>query len=132
MSTQTKEKKNYKNEEFRQTIYINGNVETDPSITIARPPFLLERYDFDKIIRSESYLQKIGNLLIGSAIALFINMIAKLIGNKIDPKIAFDEWEVYAFGIAIILTIIVFAINEFIPNEKRKIIKKIKEYFEKN
>lgn len=130
MSKQKEENKNYQNQDFKQTIYVNGNIEVNPSITIARPPFFLERYDFDKILRSESFFKKAGHLLIGSAIALFINMIAKLIGHEINPEISFDEWEVFAFGIAIILTVIAFVINEFVPNEKRRIVKKIKKHFE--
>ncbi|MFD2565521.1 hypothetical protein [Aquimarina rubra] len=124
------EPEDFTGQTFDTPLYINGNLETNPQISIPRIPFLLERYDFDKIIKRESFWLNIANTLLGAVIALFINMIAKLLGNKINSEIPFDEWEVYAFLIALILMIISYCINRFVPNEKRRIVKKIKDHFE--
>jgi hypothetical protein len=57
-------------------------------------------------------------------------MLAKLIGSKIDNKIIFDNWEVFAFLIALGLMIICYVIHYIVPNERRRIIAKINEHFE--
>lgn len=123
-------KKTYSGQTFNTPVYVNGNVETNPQITIARIPYMLERYDFDKIIRGESFWLTMAQTLMGAALGLFLNMLAKLIGSKIDTTIPFDKWELYAFGLTLILMGICYIINHFVPNEKRRIVKKIKYHFE--
>lgn len=123
---------NYTGQTFNQTVYINGEIATAPQITIAREPYLLERYDFEIIKSSKGYLNGIANTLLGATIGLFINMIAKLIGSKIDTSIKFDNWEIYAFLITMVLMGIFFGIDSIVPNERKKIIKKICYHFEPN
>jgi len=123
---------NYTGRTFNKTVYINGEIATAPQITIAREPYLLERFDFEKIKNSAGYLNGIAHTLLGASIGLFINMIAKLIGSKIDKSIKFDNWEIYAFLITLILMGIFFSIDYFVPNERKKIIKKIFNHFELN
>ncbi|MHC1773787.1 MAG: hypothetical protein AB9834_00100 [Lentimicrobium sp.] len=115
-----------------QPIYINGEFATDPQIAIARRPYLLERYDFDKLINSKGFLNNIAMTLLGASIGLCINMFAKIIGNKIDPSIKFDNWEVYAFVVTTIAMGLFFCIDHFVPNERRNIIKQIRNHFESN
>lgn len=124
------EQNNYSGQNLEHTTYVNGNLETNPIITIARKPFLLERYDFDKVIKGESFVLSIANTLLGAVVGLFINMIAKLIGSKVNDKITFEDWEVYAFLVALVLMLICYGINKLVPNEKRDIINKIKKHFE--
>jgi flagellar biosynthesis protein FliR len=120
----------YTGQTFTAPVYVNGNLEIDPQITIARMPYLLERYDFDKIIRGESFWLTIGRTLLGAALGLFLNLISKFLGSTIDSKISFDMWEVYAFCIALILMVISYLINHWVPNERRRIVRKISEHFE--
>lgn len=124
---------NYTGQTFNnQAVYINGIVATDPQITIARRPFLLERYDFEIIKNSKGYLNGIANTLLGATIGLFINMIAKLIGSEIDETITFDNWEVFAFLITLILMAVFYCLDYFVPNERKKIIKQICNHFDPN
>ncbi len=122
----------YTGQTFTQTVYVNGSLTTNPQIVIGRKPYLLERYDFDKLMKEDNPLNKISDGLIGATIGLLINLIAKLIGSKIDPKIPFDEWEVYAFIISLILMIICLVICHFIPTERKRIIEKVKTHFDNN
>ena len=124
---------NYTGQTFNnQAVYINGEISSDPQIAIARPPYLLERYDFDKIVNSKGILNGIATTLIGATIGLFINMVAKFIGNKIDPSVKFDNWEVYSFILTLILIGLFFGIDYFVPNERKEIIKKICDHFKSN
>lgn len=115
---------------LNQSVMVNGAVMTNPQITIPRPPYLLERYDFDKLIKGDSVFLTLATTLLGAVIGLFINMLAKLIGSKIDPNITFENWEVYAFLIALGLMIICYVIHYIVPNERRRIVKIIKAHFE--
>lgn len=127
------ENQNYTGQTFQnQAVYINGEITTDPQIAVARRPYLLERYDFDKIISFQGYLYGIATTLLGATIGLFINMIAKLIGSEMDSSIKFDMWEVYAFLISLVLMGIFYGIDYLVPNEKKRIIKVICAHFESN
>ena len=121
---------NYSGQNLTQTVMFNGAVVTNPQIAIPREPFLLERYYFDKLIKGDSVFLTLANTILGAVIGLFINMLAKLIGSKIDKKIIFDNWEVFAFLIALGLMIICYVIHYIVPNERRRIIAKINEHFE--
>jgi len=59
-------------------------------------------------------------------------MLAKLIGSKIGKSVTFDNWEVYAFFLALALMSICYMLHYLVPNEKRRIVKKIKLHFESN
>ena len=121
---------NYSGQTFNQPVMVNGSVLTNPQITIPRQPYLLERYDFDKLITGESLFLNLANILLGAVIGLFINMLAKLIGSKIDQTITFENWEIYAFAISLVLMIICHIIHSLVPNERRRIIKIVKEHFQ--
>ena len=121
---------NYSGQTFNQPVMVNGSVLTNPQITIPRQPYLLERYDFDKLITGESLFLNLANILLGAVIGLFINMLAKLIGSKIDQTITFENWEIYAFAISLVLMIICHIIHSLVPNERRIIIKIVKEHFQ--
>ncbi|WP_010253972.1 hypothetical protein [Myroides injenensis] len=120
---------NIENQNLRDTTYVNGDPYTNPTISILQEVYKLEKYEFDKIINGKSYLSEAKNLLIGICLALFINMFAKFIGNKIDPKIAFDNWEVYAFLISLGFLILIGICDYFFPSKRKKIIKVIKSHF---
>lgn len=117
------------NQDIHDTIYVNGDLYTNPTISILQEVYKLEKYDFDKIINGKSGLNEVQSLLYGICLALFINMLAKFLGNKIDSKIAFDNWEIYAFLISIILLIVVCICNYYYPSKRKKIITKIKKHF---
>ncbi len=110
---------------------MNGNPFTNPAITIARQPHLLERYDFSVLKKTESLWFNLGFTFVGASVGLFINMLAKLLGSKIDSTIKFDSWEVFAWLIATGLAGCCFLINLWVPNEKRRIVEKINKHFEK-
>ena len=104
----------------------------NPQIKIARSPYLLERYDFDKLINSKGKWKSIAITLSGATIGFFINMIAKFIANKLDSTIKFENWEIFAFILALLLMSIFYIIDYCVPNERKDIITKIKTHFEPN
>lgn len=124
------EVQNYSGQTLNQPIYVDGTVFSNPHITIPREPFLLERYDFDKLIKGESIFIIVANIINGSGIGLFINMVAKFFGSKIDTNIQFDNWEVYSFIFSLVLIALCYFIDFCVPNERRKIVKNIKKHFE--
>lgn len=117
------------NQNLNETIYVDGNPFINPSISILQEVYRLEKYDFDKIINGKSFFSEAKNLLYGTCIALFINMIAKFIGSRIDPKIIFENWEVYAFLISIFSLFTAWLIDRFCPSKQKEIINKIKVHF---
>jgi len=110
-------------------IFVDGVITPNPDLVIGRKPFFLERYEFSIIIKDESIFLTIGQALMGASIALFVNMMAKFIGSQIDEKIIFDLWEVYAFGISLLLMIISFTTNKCRSSEKETYVNKINEHF---
>lgn len=121
--------KSFNNKEFSNTVYINGEINVNPSIEIPRPPYLLEKYDFDKVINGKHFFSDLSTVLMGTWIGLAINMCAKFFGNRVDEDIAFDKWEVYAFLFSLSCYFICLIIDWLIPTERKRIIKSIKKHF---
>ena len=121
--------KDINNQKLEETIFVDGNPFTNPSIRILQEVYNIDKYEFDKIINGKSNLSEIKNLLFGASIALLINIFAKLIGSKFDSKIIFDNWEVYAFGISLILFLLTSALDYLFPSPNKEIIQKIKSHF---
>ncbi|WP_162549697.1 hypothetical protein [Hymenobacter nivis] len=121
----------YTGQNLNGTILINGSPTTNPQITIIRQPFLLEIHKFNILITNNSFFSKLIDPILGATIGLFINLIAKLIGNKIDTTIQFDKWEVYAFVISLIIMLSFMLLNYLVPNDRKKLINEINNHFQK-
>lgn len=121
----------FSGEQFNDQVFVNGNLHIKPTIQIAQTPWLLDNYHFDKLVNSESKWLQLGNAASGASIGLFINLIAKAIGSKMDKSIIFDKWEVYAFCLSISLMGACYLTHKVIPNERRRIVKTIKAHFKK-
>lgn len=116
--------------EIRETpVLINGNLVSNPTIAIAREVYKLEKYAFYKLTSRDGGLQTYAQITTGASIGLAINMVGKFLGSKIDSKIVFDTWEVYAFFISAVITGVLFGLYYVVPSEKRRIYKKIKNHF---
>ena len=121
----------YSGQTFHGPLIINGSLEMNPTIMVAHKDWVLDRYDFDKIVNGECKWLLLMQAMLGAAIGFFINMIAKLIANKIDNSIPFDLWEVWAFAISMILMGVCFTLNKYSPNKRRQIVNKIERHFER-
>lgn len=88
---------NINNQNIQETIFVDGNPFTNPTISMLQKVYQLDKYEFDKIIHGRSKLNETTNSLIGICIAFLINMIAKFLFSKIDTSFIFDNWEIYAF-----------------------------------
>lgn len=120
---------NINNERIDETVFVNGDPYVNPTIQILQTIYNLEKYDFDKLINGKSYLNQAADLLYGICAGLFINMVVKFFGSKVDKDIIFDKWEVYAFFLSLALLIIILFFDHFIPSKKKQVIKKIKSHF---
>lgn len=120
----------YNGQNFDGPVLVDGKVLMNPTILVSHREWVLSKYDFYQIINSQSQWLLMAQTLLGATIALFINMAAKLVGNKMDKTIVFDKWEVYAFFIAAGIMVTCFMIHKFVPNNGRKIVRQIKKHFE--
>lgn len=121
-------KKKYKDENINHTIIVDGNPYIEPKLSIVNDIYPLDKYEFDKLVNGKTSLNRITEILLGVCIGYFLNMLGKLIGNKIDPNIPFDNWEIFAFSGAFGLFILIAIVDYFISSKHKEIKKKIKEH----
>ena len=105
----------------------------DPVITVSGPGYTLDKADYLILTRkaSSSLIGYIAASCLGVAVVYMIEIVAKFIEafvNKTNVEI--ELWKKWALGISLICSIIFFLAAIFIPNEKKKLLKKMKEHIE--
>lgn len=115
-----------------RAILINGQIMSNPQISIPHNPYLLERYDFEKLINPNSNISNIAITLFGASIGLLINIIAKIVGQARGSTISIEDWEFNAFLGSLALTILLFVIDKFAPSKRKRVVRKINYHFELN
>ena len=105
----------------------------DPEIKVSGLGYPLDKADYLILTRkvSSEFLDVITWSCLGVAAAYLIEIIAKKVEALADNTISeFESWKKWALGISFICAIVCFLVGRFLPSEKKKLLKKIKQYIE--
>ncbi len=117
-----------KNEELTQTTHFD-NIITGVKVGTWQENFQLTALQFEYIKNGHSQWHNwASNILIASITSLLL-ILAKITSNFFGEKQIITNLELYALGSAIILSIILYVIAFFIPNNNKKTMKKIQDHF---
>lgn len=112
---------------INQPVIIN-NVLTD-HLSILVPVYPLQRYDYE-LLMSNSTIGRWKENVFFIAAGLLVNMVGKVIYSQLNNKAAsLDDWEFYAWIFATIAWFCLLVVDEVAPNERKALIKRIKNCF---
>jgi hypothetical protein len=130
--------KEIKGQPFNDTFRLGG----PPTLVYIQPPYHLNAMEF-YIISKSNKLEIFSSAILIFAFTLSIEIVAKvitlffmgqsndIIASIFNPTDKFEKWKLIATGLAFI-TWIVFQLCKFIPSEKNRVIKKIKNHYRDN
>lgn len=118
----------YQGRKFHDPVVLDTSY-VEATVLVQQVAYVLDRYEFEKIVRWESNASKFGALFSGAAVAWVVTVITKMVLNRIDPKINFDAWEVIAIVVAMAGKGICIIIDKYQIDDRKEIVNKINNYF---
>lgn len=118
-----------RDQKFGQTFNLG-----DPTqVYTFQQPYLLDEKDYIIFAKTRSPLAIYSHSILAGATFLGFGVLAKYfysIYSKQPSKI--EEWELISLLIAFIISGLLLGIGALLPNDKKKLLKKIKKYFKEN
>lgn len=103
----------------------------DPEIKVSGLGYPLDKAEYLILTRkasSESLGYIIGGGCLGVALAYLIEIIAREVEALADNTISeIESWKVWALEISLICALVCYLVGRFLPSEKKKLLKEIKE-----
>jgi len=134
-------KQNYQNEVIKETVEVSSSVLTG-AVGMWQESFLLSEADYVRLKTGEPKTAIWANKMLMMTIALAINIIAKLLSFFIENNerstidlqvlgkyISKVDW--FAFVIFFLVTTILYGIGALVANERKSVMNKIGNHFEK-
>lgn len=101
-----------------------------PKILIGQEPYMLSLASY-QILKSNDIRSKLITAavwLIGPTLTFGLTLLAKLPRNAADIKL----WECIAFGLGILISLVLFLVGRKKPNPKKALLSIIEKHFEEN
>lgn len=106
-------------------IHVNGTMYVEPVITKQYLTYPLPKHEFEELLKNDGTFKLFGDASLGAVIGLFVNCGAKKLGSLIDKDIHFDNWEFFAFFIALVVMLVCYFIHWVCPSKKKRLKKEI-------
>lgn len=116
---------------FAKTLSIDEEIEVEPEIVIAQAAFALSEAEFMKMKYGEPKIIQISYSIAMVGIGTSFNLIGKWWqANENQKTTAIEMWEILATVIPLAVALILIVIGVFLPNDKKRILKKIEGHFD--
>lgn len=120
-------KKVIKGEQVTKPYLISEDILSGASVGTWQKDYLLQKHDFYLIKNGKSKTFSAAQNFLFASFCWGLSLIAKGYPNFSDIKKG--EW--IALGVGIAISVVLYAIGYFLPNERKEIMKKIEEHFKK-
>ncbi|MCD4707366.1 MAG: hypothetical protein K8S62_06485 [Candidatus Sabulitectum sp.] len=119
----------YRDEVITETVIAEGLL-TGITVGTWQPDYPLREVDFFHIKSGKPVTYNWASSILLTSIGFGFNILAKYLSqsDSNNASIAKGEWIVFGYGIGI--SIILYGIGRLLPNERRKVMKNIKDHFE--
>ncbi len=128
--TQQKTQENKEPKIIENTLFNAPFVESEVIISnfqimVSHEPFVLAKDEYQVLKSGNSFIANSATNILAATIG-----IALIIAAKYFSRTKIEDWELYVFYFGLILTAAAFVLAKFLPNDKKKLLKKIDKHFE--
>ena len=117
------------NQNITETQFVQGLL-SDTSIGTWQADYPLTGRDYEHLKNGKPVTYNWANSILLTTIGLGLSILGKFISQKSDPTVIIYNGEWIALSIGLIASIILYLIGLALPNDKKKIMKKLKEHFD--
>lgn len=120
---------NIRNQQLDQTTVVSG-LSSGSSVGTWRADYPLTGRDFEHLRHGRPVTFNWANSVMLTTIGLLLNILGKYLSQKSGVTITIYIGEWVALWVGIIIAIILYLIGLAFPNDRKKIMKKLKEHFD--
>jgi hypothetical protein len=120
---------NINNQEIGQTVVVPGLL-TGASVGTWQADYPLTGRDYEHLRHGKPITYNWANSILLTSIGIGLTLLGKYISQQTNPDIIIYKGEWIALCIGIAVAIILYIIGLFLPNDRKKIMKKLKEHFD--
>jgi len=117
------------NQEIHQTVQVPGLL-TGASIGTWQADYPLNGRDYEHLKNGKPVTFNWANSILLTSIGISLTLLGKYISQQADPSVVVYKGEWIALAIGIILAIVLYLVGLFLPNDRKKIMKKLQEHFD--
>jgi len=116
-----------------QTFVLDEDIAVKPKIALLQCPFLLCEADYVRLTQPGSKVTYAAFAILLLSAGWGIPMVAKFMSAWFSrTPVSVQTWEYWGLAIGIVAAAILFIISACVPNEKREVLRDMKEHFRSN
>ena len=116
---------------FTESYPVTEDIRQEAGIRIAQEPFYLTEADFLRLTHNNPIVLTWANTILIASIGYGLGLLADFINKMINPKSSSPTFgEVIVFVVAIIISIFLYVVAHFQPNERKQMTAIIEKHFQ--
>ena len=120
---------NISNQVILQTVQV-ANLLSGTSIGTWQEDYPLTGRDYEHLKNGKPITFDWANSIFLTSIGIGLTLIGKYISGQTDPTVVIYKGEWLALAVGLIISIILYVIGLLLPNDRKKIMNKLKEHFD--
>ena len=121
--------KNIENQQISQTVFVPG-ILSGASAGTWQADYPLTGRDYEQLKNGKPLTFIWANSILLTSFGIGLNLFGKFISQKTDPTVTIYKGEWIALAIGIFISVILYIVGLCFPNDRKKLMKKLKEHFD--
>jgi uncharacterized protein YneF (UPF0154 family) len=121
--------KSINNQEIHETVQMTGSF-SGASVGTWQADYPLNGRDYEHLKYGKPVTFNWANSILLTSIGIGLTLLGKYISHQSDPSIVIYKGEWIAFALGVVVAIVLSIIGLFLPNDRKKIMKKLQDHFD--
>lgn len=117
------------NQEIHETVQVSG-LFSGASVGTWQADYPLTGRDYEHLRNGKPITFNWANSILLTSIGIGLTLLGKYISQQSDPSVLIYKGEWIALSIGVITAIVLYIIGLFLPNDRKKIMKKLQDHFD--
>lgn len=120
---------NIENREISQTVIVTGLL-SGASVGTWQADYPLTGRDYEHLKNGKPVTFNWANSILLTSFGIGLTLFGKYLSQQTDPTVTIYKGEWFGLGLGVIISVILYIIGLLLPNDRKKIMKKLKAHFD--
>ena len=117
------------NQQITETILVQGLL-TGAAIGTWQADYPLTGRDYEHLKNGKPITFNWANSILLTSVGIALTILGKYISQKTDQSVVIYKGEWIALGVGILISVALYLVGLLIPNDRKRLMKKLKEHFD--